>query len=121
VPFSFCIRKAECLASSSQASSQFIRPDSNKSLEILRIPVLHLVTQANNLIAFENIYWASFEAMKRKRLNAMPALLKFLAPLGNLSFGKSFKCIRKSQLGSWKSSSGQSFDSITATNERSNE
>jgi hypothetical protein len=81
VPFSFCIRKAECLASSSQASSQFIRPDSNESLEILRIPVLHLVTQANNLIAFENIYWASFEAMKRKRLNAMPALLKFLVLL----------------------------------------
>ncbi len=40
VPFSFCIRKAECLASSSQVSSQFIRPDSNESLEILRIPVL---------------------------------------------------------------------------------
>jgi hypothetical protein len=33
--------------------------------------------------------------------------------MGNLSFGKSFKCIHKSQLGSWKSNSGQSFDSIT--------
>jgi hypothetical protein len=26
----------------------------------------------------DDIYWASFEAMKRKRLNAMPALLKLL-------------------------------------------
>jgi hypothetical protein len=30
---------------------------------------------------FKNIYWASFEAMSRKGLNAMPALLKFLVPL----------------------------------------
>ncbi len=39
-------------------------------------------TQANQkLTAFKNIYWASFEAMNRKGLNAMPALLKFLVPL----------------------------------------
>ncbi len=45
-------------------------------------PVLRLVTQANNQIAFFfNIYWASFEAIKRKRLNAMPALPKFLVLL----------------------------------------
>ena len=36
-------------------------------------PVLRLVTQANNLMPFE--------AMNRKGLNAMPALLKFLVPL----------------------------------------
>jgi len=42
-------------------------------------PVLHLlVAQANNLIAFLNIYWASFKAMKSKALNAMPVLSKFL-------------------------------------------
>jgi hypothetical protein len=41
-------------------------------------PVLCLVTQANNLTAFLNIYWASFKAMKSKALNAMPALSKFL-------------------------------------------
>jgi hypothetical protein len=44
-----------------------------------------------------------------------------LGDIGTLSFGKLFKCIRKSQLGSWKSRSGQSFDSITAINEQFNE
>jgi len=41
-------------------------------------PVLRLVTQANNLIAFFKYLWASFEAMKSKALNAMPAVSKFL-------------------------------------------
>jgi len=44
-----------------------------------------------------------------------------LGAIRNIFFGKSFKCIHKSQLGSWQSSWGQSFDSIKATNERSNE
>jgi hypothetical protein len=41
-------------------------------------PVLCLVTQAN-MIAFSNAYWTSFKAMKK--INAMPALLKFLVLL----------------------------------------
>jgi hypothetical protein len=49
-------------------------------LEILRIPVLRLVTQANNPNKL-------FKAMKRKRLNAMPAPLKFLVLLAGFHSG----------------------------------
>jgi hypothetical protein len=58
---------------------------------------------------------------EKKKIECNAGSFEVLSAVGNLSFGKSFKCIRKSQLGSWKSRSGQSFDSITATNERSNE
>jgi hypothetical protein len=57
----------------------------------------------------------------KKKIGSNAGSFEVLSAVGNLSFGKSFKCIRKSQLSSWKSNSGQSFDSITATNERSNE
>jgi hypothetical protein len=56
---------------------------------------------------------------QRNEYNA--SSFEVLGAIGTLSFGKLFKCIRKSQFGSWKSSSGQSFDSITAANEQSNE
>jgi hypothetical protein len=69
VPFPFAFARLNALQAAVRHSSS------------LSDPVLRLVTQANNLIAFYNIYWASFEAMKRKRLNAMPALLKFLVLL----------------------------------------
>jgi len=39
---------------------------------------LSACTQANNLIVYLNIYWAPFEAMKSKALNAMTAHSKFL-------------------------------------------
>jgi hypothetical protein len=39
-------------------------------------PVLYLVTQAN-LIVFLIVHWTLIKETKRKRLNAMPALLKF--------------------------------------------
>jgi hypothetical protein len=61
------------------------------------------------------------ESNEQQRIECNVGSFEVLSAIGNLSFGKSFKCIRKSQLGSWKSSSGQSFDLITATNERSNE
>jgi hypothetical protein len=57
---------------------------------------------------------------EKKKIECNAGSFEILGAIGNLSFGKSFKCIHKSQLGSWKSSSGQSFDSITAINERSN-
>jgi len=58
---------AQCLARS-QLFSQFIRPSSLLSY-----------TQANQkLTAFLNIIW---KAMNSKRLNAMPALSKFLVLL----------------------------------------
>jgi len=56
---------------------------------------------------------------KRKECNV--SSFEVLGAIGNPSFGKSFECIHKSQLGSWKSSSVQSFDLIAAINERSNE
>jgi hypothetical protein len=57
---------------------------------------------------------------EKKKIECNAGSFEILGAISNLSFGKSFKCIHKSQLGSWKSSSGQSFDSITAINERSN-
>jgi hypothetical protein len=56
---------------------------------------------------------------KKNEFNA--GSFEVLGAIGTRSFGKPCKCIHKSQFGSWKSSSGQSFDSITATNERFNE
>jgi hypothetical protein len=69
VPFTFAFARLNALQAAVRHSTS------------LSDPVLRLVTQANNLIVFYNIYWASSEAMKRKRLNAMPALLKFLVLL----------------------------------------
>ncbi len=52
----------------------------------------------------------------------LPVDMKYLSKLCDVrSFGKPCKCIHKSQLGCWKSSLDQSFESITATNGRSNE
>jgi hypothetical protein len=61
------------------------------------------------------------QSNEKKQIEYNASSFEVLGAIGTLSFGKSFKCIHKSQLGSWKSSSGKSFDSITATNERSNE
>jgi hypothetical protein len=58
---------------------------------------------------------------EKKKIECNAGSFEVLSAVGNLSFGKSFKCIHQSQLGSSKSRSGQSFDSITATNERSDE
>ncbi len=55
-----------------------------------------------------------------KRIKCNDSSFKVLGAIGDLSFSKSCKCIHKSKLGSWKSSLGQLFDSITATNEQSN-
>jgi len=66
VPFSFAFARLNALQAAVRHSNS------------LSDPVLCLVTQAKNLIAFLNIYWASFEAMKSKALHAMPALSKFL-------------------------------------------
>jgi hypothetical protein len=61
------------------------------------------------------------ESNDHERIECNAGSFEVLGAIGNLSFGKSFKCIHKSQLGSWKTSSVQSFDSIAATNERFNE
>jgi len=66
VPFSFAFARLNAL----QAAVRHFYSLSD--------PVLCLVTQANNLIAFLKYYWASFEAMKSKALNAMMAHSKFL-------------------------------------------
>jgi hypothetical protein len=71
-----CIRKAECLASSSQTFSQFIRPKSLLSY-----------TQKSKLTALKKF----IEALKRKGMNAMPALFEVLSAVANLSFGKYYK------------------------------
>jgi len=42
--------------------------------------------------------------------------LKVLDSVGNVSFGKLCTCIHKSESSCWKSSSGESFDSISRTN-----
>jgi hypothetical protein len=57
---------AQCLASSSQTFSQFIRPMSLLSY-----------TSKLKLTAFKK----NIKALKRKGMNAMPALLKFLVLL----------------------------------------
>jgi hypothetical protein len=61
------------------------------------------------------------ESNDQQRIECDASSFKVLGAIGTQSFDKPFKCIHKSQLGSWKSSSGQSFDLITATNEQSKE
>jgi hypothetical protein len=80
VPFSFAFTRLNALQAAVRHPHSLSDPDSNESLEILRIPVLRLVTQANNPNKL-------FEAMKRKRLNAMPAPLKFLVLLAGFHSG----------------------------------
>ena len=80
MPFSFAFTRLNALQAAVRHPHSLSDPDSNESLEILRIPVLRLVTQANNPNKL-------FEAMKRKRLNAMPAPLKFLVLLAGFHSG----------------------------------
>jgi hypothetical protein len=80
VPFSFAFTRLNALQAAVRHPHSLSDPDFNESLEILRIPVLRLVTQANNPNKL-------FEAMKRKRLNAMPAPLKFLVLLAGFHSG----------------------------------
>jgi hypothetical protein len=55
------------------------------------------------------------ESNDHQRIEWNASSFKVLGAIGTRSFGfgKPCKCIHKSQLGSWKSSSNQSFDSIT--------
>ena len=80
MPFSFAFTRLNALQAAVRHPHSLSDPDSNESLEILRIPVLRLVTQANNPNKL-------FEVMKRKRLNAMPAPLKFLVLLTGFHSG----------------------------------
>jgi hypothetical protein len=58
---------------------------------------------------------------EKKKIECNAGSFEVLGAIGTRSFGKSCKCIHKSEPSCWKSSSGQSFDSITATNEQFNE
>ena len=80
MPFSFAFTRLNALQAAVRHPLSLSDPDSNESLEILRIPVLRLVTQANNPNKL-------FKAMKRKRLNAMPAPLKILVLLAGFHSG----------------------------------
>jgi hypothetical protein len=60
------------------------------------------------------------DSNEKEWIECNAGFFEVLGAIGTLSFGESCKCIHKSLLGSWKSSLGQSFDSITATNERLN-
>jgi hypothetical protein len=48
------------------------------------------------------------ESNDHQRIECNASSFEVLGAIGTLSFGKSFKCIHKSQLDSWRSSSGQS-------------
>jgi hypothetical protein len=60
------------------------------------------------------------EALKSKGLNCNASSSQVLGAFGNLSFGKIRRCTYESELGSWRSCSGKSFDLICETNEQTN-
>ena len=97
---------AQCLARS-QTFSQFIRLSS----------LLSYTSKSKTDCVLK--YYLESNDHQRNECNASSS--EVLGAIGTRSFGKPYKCIHKSQLGCWKSSSDQSFDSITATNERSKE
>jgi hypothetical protein len=55
-------------------------------------------------LRFKTFIGHLLESNDHQNIECNAGSFEVLSAVGNLSFGKSFKCIRKSQLGSWKSS-----------------
>jgi hypothetical protein len=81
-----------------------------KHFNSLSDPFLCLVTQANQKLTafFLNI----IRSNEQERIECNAGSFEVLGAFGNLYFGKLCTCIHKSEPSCWKSSSGESFDSI---------
>jgi hypothetical protein len=66
----------------------------------------------NNLIAFLKYLLGIIRSDEKKKIECNARSSEFLGAVGNLSFGKLCTCIHKSEPSCWKSSWGESFDSI---------
>ncbi len=95
-----------CIATSSQTFPQFIRP--------MSLLCYMGKTKTDCVLKYY------LESNDQQRIECNASFFEVLGAIGTRSFGKSCKWIHKSQLGSWRSSSGQLFDLISATNQRSN-
>jgi hypothetical protein len=100
VPFSFAFARLNALQAAVRHS------------HTLSDPVLRLVKQANNLIAFLLYLLGIIQSDEKKKIECNAGSSEVLGAVGNLSFGKLFTCIHKSEPSCWKSSSGESFDLI---------